>query len=132
LFFLGVADLHENGCPRSFFDLILMDYREFHFGNSQSETGASFLSEFHLGPKLLCRTLSFQQVFRAQGTLFENLMHDFPRRILYRRNGDGTLTARVEGNGTEKAKPQEFHYHPLPKPTRLGRLMRVLINKLKE
>ncbi len=49
----------------------------------------------------------------GQEALFENMAHDFPKRILYRRNGDGTLTARVEGDGTEKEKPQEFHYRPI-------------------
>ncbi len=42
--------------------------------------------------------------------VFENPQHDFPKRIIYRRNADGTLTARIEGDGTEKEKPQEFHY----------------------
>jgi hypothetical protein len=46
--------------------------------------------------------------------VFENLAHDFPKRLLYRRNRDGTLTARVEGDGTEKEKAQEFHYRPIP------------------
>ncbi len=42
--------------------------------------------------------------------VFENLAHDFPKRIIYRRNPDGSLTARVEGDGSEKEKAQEFHY----------------------
>jgi hypothetical protein len=46
----------------------------------------------------------------GQEAVFENLTHDFPKRIIYRKNGDGALTARVEGDGTEKEKPQEFHY----------------------
>lgn len=29
--------------------------------------------------------------------IFENLAHDFPQRILYRRSGDDTLHARIEG-----------------------------------
>ncbi len=48
----------------------------------------------------------------AQEAVFENLAHDFPKRIIYRKNTDGTLTARIEGDGTEKAKPQDFHYLP--------------------
>ncbi len=48
----------------------------------------------------------------AQEAVFENPTHDFPKRIIYRKNTDGTLTARVEGDGTEKAKPQDFHYLP--------------------
>ena len=48
----------------------------------------------------------------AQEAMFENLTHDFPKRIIYRKNTDGTLTARVEGDGTEKEKPQDFKYRP--------------------
>jgi hypothetical protein len=42
--------------------------------------------------------------------LFENPAHDNPKRILYRKNPDGSLTARVEGD--EKGKPvwEEFRY----------------------
>jgi hypothetical protein len=47
--------------------------------------------------------------------VFENLAHDFPKRVIYRKNGDGTLSARVEGNGTEKEKPQDYHYRPVAK-----------------
>jgi hypothetical protein len=54
---------------------------------------------------------------KGQAATFENLAHDFPKRILYRKNSDGTLTARIEGDGTEKEKPQEFQYRPsAPKP----------------
>lgn len=44
--------------------------------------------------------------------VFENLAHDFPKRIIYRKEADGGLTARVEGDGTEKEKPQEYRYRP--------------------
>ncbi|MCI0665463.1 MAG: DUF6265 family protein [Acidobacteria bacterium] len=49
----------------------------------------------------------------SQEAVFENMAHDFPKRIIYRKNGDGTLTARIEGDGTEKEKPQEFQYRPM-------------------
>src|SRR5205823_10968160 len=45
--------------------------------------------------------------------VFENLSHDFPKRIIYRLNPDGSLTARVEGDGSEKEKAQEFNYKPI-------------------
>jgi Domain of unknown function (DUF6265) len=51
----------------------------------------------------------------GQEAIFENHAHDFPKRIIYRKNGDGTLTARVEGNGTEKEKPRDFHFLPIPR-----------------
>ena len=46
----------------------------------------------------------------GQEATFENPMHDFPKRIIYLLADDGTLTARIEGDGTEKEKPQEFKF----------------------
>lgn len=51
----------------------------------------------------------------GQEATFENLAHDFPKRIIYRKNTDGSLTARIEGDGTEKQKPQDFQYRPASK-----------------
>lgn len=41
--------------------------------------------------------------WKANEVVFENPAHDFPQRIIYRRNGD-TLQARIEGkmNGQER------------------------------
>ncbi len=52
---------------------------------------------------------------RLQGreATFENPAHDFPKKITYARNADGSLSARVEGDGSEKEKPQEFHFQPM-------------------
>lgn len=43
--------------------------------------------------------------------IFENPDHDFPKRIIYRKNHPDSLFARIEGtkNGVDRA--QEFHYH---------------------
>jgi Domain of unknown function (DUF6265) len=49
----------------------------------------------------------------GQEAVFENLAHDFPKRVIYRKNSDGTLNARVEGDGTEREKPQDYHYPPI-------------------
>jgi hypothetical protein len=35
----------------------------------------------------------------AEGFTVENLEHDFPQRIIYRRSGPDAMTARVEGPG---------------------------------
>lgn len=51
----------------------------------------------------------------GQEAVFENPAHDFPKRLIYRKNSDGSLTARIEGNGTEKEKPQEFQYRRIAK-----------------
>lgn len=42
---------------------------------------------------------------------FESPTHDFPKRILYSRNPDGSLTARIDaGEGSRRAR--EFPYKP--------------------
>lgn len=42
--------------------------------------------------------------------VFENLAHDFPKRIIYRLDSATELTARVEGDATSKEQPEEFKY----------------------
>jgi len=36
--------------------------------------------------------------------VFENPAHDFPQRVIYRRQGDGSLLARIEGTRDGKVK----------------------------
>lgn len=43
----------------------------------------------------------------AMEATFENLEHDFPQRIIYRRNGDN-LVARIEGTMSGKLKGIDF------------------------
>ena len=40
--------------------------------------------------------------------LFENPQHDFPQRILYQRQNDGSLIAAIEGE--EKGKPKRVDF----------------------
>ena len=49
-------------------------------------------------------------LLRQDGTefVFENLAHDFPQRIIYRRDGDKKLFARIEGTVQGKAKGIDF------------------------
>ena len=47
--------------------------------------------------------------------VFENLAHDFPQRILYRKNADGTLDARVEGERNGQLSGLDFHFRPAKK-----------------
>lgn len=42
--------------------------------------------------------------------LFENLEHDFPQRIGYRRDGPDTLVAWIEGTVNGKARRVDFAY----------------------
>jgi hypothetical protein len=43
-----------------------------------------------------------------QEAVFENLEHDFPQRVIYRLQSDGSLFARIEG--LTKGQPRGFDY----------------------
>jgi hypothetical protein len=40
--------------------------------------------------------------------VFENLAHDFPQRVIYKRDGDKILNARIEGMSKGKLKGVDF------------------------
>jgi hypothetical protein len=42
--------------------------------------------------------------------VFENLSHDFPQRVIYRRNADSSITARIEGTVNGEARGRDFPY----------------------
>jgi len=46
----------------------------------------------------------------GQRAVFENLKHDFPKRITYWREGTDVLKARVEGDETSQEKPFELTF----------------------
>lgn len=49
----------------------------------------------------------------ADGATFENPKHDFPKRIHYKKNTDGSLTASIDGG--EGTKGPSFAYQPMKK-----------------
>jgi hypothetical protein len=42
--------------------------------------------------------------------VFENPKHDFPQRVLYRKQADGSVSARIEGEVNGKARAVDFPY----------------------
>jgi hypothetical protein len=46
----------------------------------------------------------------ADRVVFENLNHDFPQRIIYWREGESTLHARIEGSIKGKERKEEWHW----------------------
>jgi hypothetical protein len=63
-------------------------------------------------PKGRCPATDFKLTsLSGQEVVFENPTHDFPKRIIYRKNSDGTLTATVDGGAGTKA--QTFNYLPI-------------------
>ena len=55
-------------------------------------------------PKARCPGTDFK-LTRASATeaVFENPQHDFPKRIIYRKTGDDSLTATIDGGENTKA-----------------------------
>src|SRR3954467_7354296 len=45
--------------------------------------------------------------------VFENRKHDFPKRITYRHNVDGSVTASVDDGANPPTKKEEFQYKKL-------------------
>lgn len=52
----------------------------------------------------------------AAAAVFESPEHDYPKRIIYRANADGTRTARIDG-GPDDSEGQEWHMSPAACPT---------------
>lgn len=46
----------------------------------------------------------------ADEAIFENSMHDFPQRIIYKRTSDTTIVAAVEGQEGGQHKREEFRF----------------------
>ena len=55
-------------------------------------------------PQARCPGTDFK-LTRASATeaVFENPQHDFPKRIIYRKTGDDSLTASIDGGENTKA-----------------------------
>src|SRR4026207_172406 len=60
-------------------------------------------------PKARCPGTDFK-LTRASATevVFENPQHDFPKRIIYRKTGDDSLTASIDGGEGTKAMAFAF------------------------
>jgi Domain of unknown function (DUF6265) len=54
------------------------------------------------------------KVISAEAAVFEDLAHDFPQRIIYRRIGDAAIMARIEGELNGKARAIDYSYTRCP------------------
>src|SRR6185436_5406025 len=67
-------------------------------------------------PKGRCPGTDFKLTRLAgQEATFENPEHDFPKRIIYRKNTDGSLTASIDGGAGTKS--MSFAYQPMTRYT---------------
>ena len=57
------------------------------------------------------RPVSFKLIKSSESeVVFENAGHDFPQRIIYRRESKDSLFARIEGKQNGVSKGIDFHY----------------------
>jgi hypothetical protein len=65
-------------------------------------------------PKGLCPATDFKlNRLSGQEAVFENPQHDFPKRIIYRKNSEGGLSAIVDGG--EGTKSERFDFKAMVK-----------------
>ncbi len=74
---------------------------EFEFLRIQERDGEIYYVANPLG---LCPATDFKLTkLTSDQVVFENPQHDFPKRVSYRKNSDGSLTATVDGGPGTKA-----------------------------
>ncbi len=60
-------------------------------------------------PKARCPATDFKLTKSSPGeAVFENPQHDFPKRIIYRKTGDDSLTASIDGGEGSQAMTFSF------------------------
>jgi hypothetical protein len=68
---------------------------------------------FNVQLKLAAKSTQFVLSEAKPDTVtFSNPQHDYPQRIIYRRNPDGSLFARVEGSVNGKQQHENVKYLP--------------------
>ena len=80
---------------------------EFEFMRIHEDKGEIFYSARPSGqPEASFKLVSLN----GQAATFENPQHDFPQRIVYRKQPDGSLLARIEGTVNGKARAIDFPF----------------------
>lgn len=65
-------------------------------------------------PKASCPGTDFKlTTLLTHEAVFENPQHDFPKRIIYRKNSEGSLVASIDGGAGTKTI--SFTYRPITK-----------------
>jgi len=94
----GSGQLIENG-KTAFYEFILLS----------EDNGIVIYTPFPNGKKGPAFPLIS---FEGGHAVFENMTHDFPKRIIYGKNADGTVTARIEGATPESPGSKQWVMHP--------------------
>ena len=78
---------------------------DFEFTRLHADDSGVYLTPYPGGESSVAFRLASS---RGGEAVFENLEHDFPKRIIYRRTNGGGLTARIE----DDARGREWHMTP--------------------
>jgi hypothetical protein len=93
---LGIGVTTQGDATRSF---------EF-FRIAKTPTGLSYFASPNGAPPTEFKAVDIC----ADKVVFENKAHDFPQRVIYRKNADGTIGARIEGMLKGKLEGEEWRY----------------------
>jgi hypothetical protein len=81
----------------------------------QISTGSDGVLVLNAQLKLADKSTQFRLAELKDGMVtFSNPAHDYPQRIIYRREADGSLFARVEGKAGGKDRHDDFKYARVP------------------
>lgn len=78
------------------------------FRIAQTPSGLSYFASPNAKPATEFKAIELC----ADQVVFENKAHDFPQRVIYRKEADGTLHARIEGNIKGKLEGEDWTYKP--------------------
>lgn len=76
------------------------------FRIATTQSGASYFASPNAAPPTEFKAIELT----TTKVVFENKAHDFPQRVIYAKNADGTLTARIEGTINGKPMSEDWHY----------------------
>lgn len=78
------------------------------FRIAQTTSGVSYFASPNAKPAIEFKAIELC----ADKVVFENKTHDFPQRVIYRRDANGSLHARIEGTIKGKLEGEDWTYKP--------------------
>jgi hypothetical protein len=78
------------------------------FRIAKTATGVSYFASPNATPPTEFKAIEHT----STKVVFENKAHDFPQRVIYIKNADGTLAARIEGTLNGKLVSESWLYQP--------------------
>jgi hypothetical protein len=78
------------------------------FRIADTPTGVSYFASPNAAPPTEFKAIELTPT----KVVFENKAHDFPQRVIYIKNADGTLAARIEGMLNGKLVSESWRYTP--------------------